>query len=253
MSRRTHPSARASGRHRVLALAFAALGLSFAMQEARSTEGAPPASTDVAAGERSRPAAEAVSGARAPEAPSAASPAPAPIEQLAAGPVSAVRPSLLPLVEPLWSDLSEAQRAALAPFEPEWNAWPVPEKKSWVALADRLPRMSEAKRETALRRIAEWAKLSPEQRRLARANYRLAKERPADARVVEWENYRSMTQEQRTVLRQVGSTSNTAAGHARALTGLAKQASQPLPRRYDPARLKGLVPASTNPQAPPGR
>ncbi|MGE0310476.1 MAG: DUF3106 domain-containing protein [Lautropia sp.] len=169
-------------------------------------------------------------------------------QQLAAGPVSVVRPSLLPLVEPLWSDLSPAQRAALAPFEPEWNAWPIPEKKSWVALADRLPRMSAAKRETAQRRIREWAKLTPEQRRLARANFRLAKERPADARVTEWQNYQSMTQEQRTVLRQVGSTSNTAAGHARAPTGLAKEASQPLPRRADPARQWGLVPASSQPR-----
>lgn len=175
------------------------------------------------------------------------------VQQLAAGPVSAVRPSLLPLVEPLWSDLNRAQQAALAPFEPEWNSWAVPEKKSWVALADRLPRMSTAKRETAQRRIIEWAKLTPDQRRQARANYRLAKERPVDARVTEWENYRSMTQEQQRVLRQVGSTSNTAAGHARAPTGLAKQASQPLPRRFDPSRLNGLMPTSIQPQAAPSR
>ena len=164
---------------------------------------------------------------------------------LAAGPVSTLRPSLLPLVEPLWSDLTPAQREALAPFESEWNSWAVPEKKSWVALADRLPRMSASKRDTAQRRIREWARLTAEQRRLARANMRLAKERPAGNRVTEWEQYRSMTQEQQIVLRQAGSTSNTAAGHARAPTGLAKQASKPLPRRVEPGRAAGvMLPAS---------
>ena len=43
-----------------------------------------------------------------------------------------------------------------------------------------------------------------------------------------------MTQEQREVLRKAGSTSNTAAGHAGAPTGLAKEASQPLPRVATP-------------------
>lgn len=140
------------------------------------------------------------------------------------------RPSLVAMLEPLWVDLTSAQQQALAPFAPEWNTWPTAEKKSWVALADKLPAMSPDRQEKALRRILEWANLSPEQRRVARANYRLAKERPARQRVEEWQSYQSMTQEQREILRKAGSTSNTAAGHAGAATGLAKEASQPLPR-----------------------
>ena len=155
------------------------------------------------------------------------------------------RDSLVALIQPLWVDLTPAQRTALAPFAPEWNTWPMAEKKSWVALANKLPSMSLERRAKAQRRILEWANLSPEQRRVARANYRLAKERPAQKRVEEWQSYQSMTQEQREILRRAGRTSNTAAGHAGAPTGLAKEASQPLPRvSTPPAQDNALVPGA---------
>ena len=166
----------------------------------------------------------------------------APIETRTTPPVN--RTSLVALLEPLWIDLTEPQQQALAAFAPEWNTWPTAEKKSWVTLADKLPAMSRERREKAQRRILEWANLSPEQRRLARANYRLAKERSPKERVEEWRNYQSMTQEQREILRRAGSTSNTAAGNAGAATGLAKEASQPLPRQPKPPRMPALVPAA---------
>ncbi len=169
--------------------------------------------------------------------------------RVAAGPD---RGSLVALLEPLWMDLTAAQQRALAPFAPEWNTWPTAEKKSWVALADKLPAMAPDLRAKAQQRIVEWANLSPAQRRLARQNYRLAKERSAQERVVEWQNYQSMTQDQQTVLRHAGSTSNTAAGHAGAANGLAKEASQPLPRDAPPPGALGLVP-TRNPVRSPAR
>jgi Protein of unknown function (DUF3106). len=75
---------------------------------------------------------------------------------------------------------------------------------------------------------ANGAALTPEQRRLARQNYRLAKRLPPDERQAQWERYRELTPEQRAVLRNSGWTSNTAARHAGARTGLAKEAAQPL-------------------------
>ncbi|HEY0879440.1 MAG TPA: DUF3106 domain-containing protein [Zeimonas sp.] len=138
------------------------------------------------------------------------------------------RASLLPLVQPLWSDLTDDQRAVLEPFERQWNGWSAVEKRSWVKLADRVPGMSGEERERVDRRIREWAKLTPEQRRLARQNYRLAKRLAPDERQAQWERYSEMTPEQRSVLRTSGTTSNTAARHAGARTGLAKHAAQPL-------------------------
>ena len=183
--------------------------------------------------------------------PTAGPAAPAP------GPVLAQRESsLLPLAQPLWTELTPAQQQALQPFAEEWNTWPAAEKRSWISLSDRLPRMDPAKREKMAQRIAEWARLNPEERRLARDTYRVAKERSSDTRLSEWERYRSMTQEQRSVLREAGTTSNTAARHAGAASGLAKEAAQPLPREprkpwrgfFDPAPA---APPSAPPNTPP--
>ena len=156
--------------------------------------------------------------------------------------------SLLPLAQPLWTELTGEQQRTLEPFADEWNTWPVAEKRSWLALSDKLPSLDPVKREKMERRIAEWAKLTPEERRLARDAYRLAKERPSDTRVHEWERYRSMTQEQRSVLREAGTTSNTAAGHPGAPSGLAKEAAQPLPRepRKPWLGFKSSAPAEPN-------
>ncbi|MGD9945408.1 MAG: DUF3106 domain-containing protein [Burkholderiaceae bacterium] len=138
------------------------------------------------------------------------------------------RASLLPLAQPLWSELSRAQQAVLAPFAEQWNSWPTQEKLNWVSLADRVPKMKPAARQKLDQRIREWAQLTPEQRRLARQNYRLAKRLSPDERLAQWERYQQMTPEQQSVLRTSGWTSNTAARHAGARTGLAKEAAQPL-------------------------
>ncbi len=140
------------------------------------------------------------------------------------------RKSLLPLAQPLWSDLGPRQSEILAPLEAQWNALPSTSKRAWVKLADRVPKMRGADREKALERIREWAALSHEQRRQARNTYRLSKNLDRDGLSADWEQYSQMTPEQRAVLRASGSTSNTAARHAGARTGLAKEAARPLPR-----------------------
>lgn len=136
--------------------------------------------------------------------------------------------SLVALVQPLWSELTFEQQLVLAPFAEQWNIWPQAEKRAWVKLADRVPRMSAERQAKAHERIREWAALSPEERKLARSNYRLAKKLPQDARVAQWQHYETLTDEQKDVLRSAGSTSNTAAGHAGARTALAKEAAQPI-------------------------
>lgn len=138
------------------------------------------------------------------------------------------RKSLVPLAQPLWSQLKEPQRQVLAPFADQWNALPLVEKRAWVTLADRFPRLSEHEKQIAEERIAEWAQLTPEQRRTARQNYRLAKSLPREERAAQWEQYQTLTDEQREILQRNGNTSNTAARHAGARTALAKEAAQPL-------------------------
>jgi Protein of unknown function (DUF3106) len=143
------------------------------------------------------------------------------------------RQTLVPQPLPEWSSLSAAQREVLNPFEATWQTLAVAERRAWIALADRFAKLSAADQATASARIREWATLTPEQRRMARQNFRLARSLPSEQRVASWERYQSLTEEQRSVLQFSGSTSNTAARHAGSRTALAKQAAQPI---AEPAR-----------------
>jgi hypothetical protein len=163
---------------------------------------------------------------------------------------AAPRPSLLPLAQPLWSELTEAQQQVLAPFASQWNALPSSEKRAWADLALTFPKMKPERRKRVERRIVEWAALTPQQRRIARENYRLAQQRSNERLVAEWEAYQAMTPEQRSVLVSAGSTpSNTAARSAAGPTGLARVAYQPLPRRQPPAATGPTGTSTPSPDA----
>lgn len=129
---------------------------------------------------------------------------------------------------PLWASLGQSERDLLQPFEAQWNSWSREEKRIWVSLAAKFPKLAPEQQAKVKSRVVEWAALTPAQRKLARANFRLARQLPSSERVSQWQRYESMTPEQRKVLRLGGRTSNTAAKHAGARTGLAKQAAKPL-------------------------
>ena len=159
------------------------------------------------------------------------------------------RASAIPLAQPLWTDLTSAQRQVLDPFESQWNGLPATEKRAWADIARRFPKMSADEQARVQKRIAEWAGLSPAQRQVARANYRLAQQAGKESIAAQWETYQGLTSDQKSVLGNAGSTSNTAARYAGPSTGLAKEAAQPLPRRpvligtdNSPASASGVVP-----------
>jgi hypothetical protein len=133
--------------------------------------------------------------------------------------------------QPAFSDLSPEQKFVLAPFADQWADMPEAKRRQWISLADRFPKLSAEQQTRAQERIQEWAALTAEQRRLARSNYRLARQLGSDARTEHAQQYDTMTDEQKHVLRQAGNTSNTAARHAGAKTALAKEAAKPFPRR----------------------
>jgi hypothetical protein len=57
-----------------------------------------------------------------------------------------------------WAELTVVQRRLLAPLESEWGRYSVEQRKRWLAVADRYPKMSPA-------RYRALSKLTPEQRR----------------------------------------------------------------------------------------
>ena len=142
--------------------------------------------------------------------------------QLAAGEILSLELpiAITALFEPGWEDLDETQQEILAPFAPEWNTWPMAEKRSWLAFADRMQQLPEAQRQRAHRRILEWANMSPEERRIARLNHQNARRRPMPERVKEWERYQSFSYAERERLRHSEQAHDIAAAQRARASGM---------------------------------
>lgn len=109
----------------------------------------------------------------------AATSAPAPTSS-AVGLTADLAPLPLPLPAangPLsWARLSAAQRAALAPFADQWDGFSDARKRKWLRIASRFAKLTPEAQKQLQERMAEWAHMTPEQRRVARENYQSAKE-----------------------------------------------------------------------------
>lgn len=159
---------------------------------------------------------------------------------------------------PLWSELTPGQQTVLAPIEKSWDENDGQRKRKWVELAARYPKMSEQEQSNAQKRIADWAKLTPEQRRSARQNFQTAQQVEPDRRAAKWEAYQALPDEEKRRLAEQRA--------AKAINPKATAAPAPIPRpqmvqpgqpghhaqsgRREPARLAGTDAAK--PTSPPG-
>ena len=78
---------------------------------------------------------------------------------------------------PAWAELTVEQQKVLAPLKQDWDAIERERKLKWLGIAKRYPAMMPAEQQRVQRRMQAWAKLTPQQRRQARENYKqLAKQ-----------------------------------------------------------------------------
>lgn len=96
-----------------------------------------------------------------------------------------------------WQDLKPDQKAVLKPLERDWSGIDLPRKQKWLELSARFPRMSPDEQSRVQARMAEWAKMTPQQRGQARLNYQDAKQVPAKDRQARWESYQALSPEQK--------------------------------------------------------
>jgi hypothetical protein len=96
---------------------------------------------------------------------------PAPKKPAAAKPAAkAAQPK--PGVRPAWAELTAEQQQILAPLKTDWDTLDPERRQKWIAIAKRYPRMKAQEQERVQRRMQAWARLTPEQRRQARENYK---------------------------------------------------------------------------------
>jgi len=82
----------------------------------------------------------------------------------------------------MWSELSPQQQHVLGPLAADWERLDTTRRKKWVTIANRYPRMKPDEQQRLQNRMQAWAKLTPEQRRVARDNYKSLKQLPPPQR-----------------------------------------------------------------------
>jgi hypothetical protein len=103
-----------------------------------------------------------------------------------------------PITKPLWTELTPAQRQALAPLAPpQWDTVSEAQKRKWLALSENYPKMSGAEQAKLHSRMSDWVALSPQQRTQARLNFGETKQIPADDKKAKWEAYQALPPEEK--------------------------------------------------------
>jgi len=106
-----------------------------------------------------------------------------------------------PHVRPAWAELTAGEQQVLAPLKADWDTLEPERRQKWIAIAKRYPRMNMQEQERVQRRMQVWARLTPEQRRQARENYKqLAKsQKPAPKKDLRqaWAEYQALSPSER--------------------------------------------------------
>ena len=113
---------------------------------------------------------------------------------------------------PTWAELSPANKAALAPLASQWDQLDSQRKQKWLGIAQRYPKMPPAQQERVQQQMGAWASLTPEQRRIAREQYKSLKQLPPERRAVreKWQEYQQLPPEKRRELARKGENASAA-------------------------------------------
>jgi hypothetical protein len=103
----------------------------------------------------------------------------------------------MPTVTPSWTALTPDQKRNLAPLAAVWDAMDSVRKEKWLAIERKLSKMKPEDQLRTQERMRDWAKLSPEQRRVARENYTKSKKLDRDQKSAQWQEYQQLSEEQK--------------------------------------------------------
>ena len=109
------------------------------------------------------------------------------------------------LRQPAWAELTPEQKQILAPLAGEWNALEVYRQKKWLGIAQRYSTLTPDEQARMQRRMTDWVKLSPEQRKAAREKYKSLKTAPPEQKEVlrqKWQEYKELPEEERLRLQE---------------------------------------------------
>lgn len=164
--------------------------------------------------------------------------------------------------QPKWSELTVAQKIILAPLSDDWDSFENFRQKKWLGIANRFPSMMLEEQRRIQKQMQEWGKLTPEERQLARENFKAAKELPAEKKQKlkqKWEEYANLPPEQKERLKQQAANSPPTGPITKSILPVAPPASNrtesppalPLVETAAPAALPVPLPTPVAPSPKP--
>ena len=102
------------------------------------------------------------------------------LDGVQAAPVKVAAVASAPVARPAprWAQLTLQQQQVLAPLAAEWDGFPDVQRYKLLGVAARYPKLTLAQQQRVQSRLQDWARLTPEQRRLARRNFKQLHELP---------------------------------------------------------------------------
>ena len=107
-------------------------------------------------------------------------------------PLCALGQAKPPGAHPTWSELNPAQREALGPLSSDWDKFEPERKQKWLAVARQYPHLSPDSQQHVHERMAELARMTPQQRVTTRENFRRAYELPLAEREALVQKYQEL-------------------------------------------------------------
>jgi hypothetical protein len=96
-----------------------------------------------------------------------------------------------------WSQLSGNQQKILSPLEADWDLLSSDRKQKWVQVATRFEKLPAAEQERLQSRMKEWAKLSSNERRIARDHYLQSLNISSEKKAEAWQAYQQLSPEEK--------------------------------------------------------
>lgn len=135
-------------------------------------------------------------------------------------------------VQPAWSELDANQQRILAPLAARWNGMDNFRRKKWLAIAQRYPSMGQEEQIRTQHHMAEWVKLTPEERKLAREKYksiqRASPEKKAGIKQ-KWQEYQGLPENEKLRLKTEAARKKNASKTQLKPISSAKRNSSPPP------------------------
>ena len=155
-----------------------------------------------------------------------------------------------PKKNPSWADLTPAQQQTLHPLAGEWGTLDAARRTKWIGIAKRYPAMTETEQKRVQTRMADWVKLTPDQRRDAREQYRkIGKLPPAKREVVtqQWAEYQQLPADvKRNLAAETKKKTEKIEPRSRAKTAQAKKPPVIVEPHVPAPALSSVIPTSAN-------